>query len=939
MKQTRLILSLLIFYTCAFLESQERPPIQVYTPTDYGAENQNWSISQSIDKYIYVANNKGLLEFNGAIWTLFSSPVQTTIRSVNVIDNLIYTGSYREFGYWQKNIYGSLNYTSLSQKLNISFLGDEEIWNIIAIDDWILFQSLKRIYIFNKQTELYSIIESNSTIYKMFKVAESIYFQKIKEGIYEIVNGKDKLVSSDPILKENLLVNIFEHNGKTLFQTEDAGFFNLDGNTLKKWDIPANEILSKIRIYSSKQLKDKSFLLGSISNGIIHLTPQGVINYKIDQTNGLSNNTVLSVFEDIENNIWLGLENGINCINIKSPLKIYKDQKGNIGSVNASINFNGNLYLGTNQGLFYKNTESIDNEFKLIEGTQGAVWCLTNIDNTLFCGHNSGTFIINDKNAKLISDALGTWSIKKFMNRDNILLQGNYDGLYIIEKIGTNWQLKNKISGLDISSRYFEILSSKEVLISHEYKGVFKVTLDDSLTKTLNISEDNSVSKGSKSSLVKYQDNILYSYKEGVFKYSLQEQKFTKDTILSELFNKDNYTTGKLVVDDNQSNILWGFSKYNISYMSPRKLSITPKINKIPLPNNLRNDVSGYENISYLKDNLYLYGTSQGYILIDLNNVIKISFNININAISLSTYKHRYEFDLIDKSEKGVFQNNQNNINFEFSAPEYNKYVVPEYQFKLNGIYNEWSNWSTNSNILFENLPYGNYIFYVRARLGNQISENTESYSFSIDRPWFISNMAITGYIIIVLLFSLFMHNIYKRYYRRQREKLLYKTVQELELKELENKEQLMRFNNEKLRQDIENKNRELGISTMSLIKKNEFLNSIKKELLNTQDNKNLKQVIKIIDRNLNNTDDWQLFEEAFNNADKDFLKIIKADHPSLTSNDLRLCAYLRLNLSSKEIAPLLNISPRSVEVKRYRLRKKLNLPHESSLTDYILEI
>ena len=81
------------------------------------------------------------------------------------------------------------------------------------------------------------------------------------------------------------------------------------------------------------------------------------------------------------------------------------------------------------------------------------------------------------------------------------------------------------------------------------------------------------------------------------------------------------------------------------------------------------------------------------------------------------------------------------------------------------------------------------------------------------------------------------------------------------------------------------------------------------------------------------------MFQEAFNNADKKFLKKIKSKHAELTPNDLRLCAYLRLNLSSKEIAPLLNISPRSVEVKRYRLRKKMNLPHDTNLTNYIIEI
>jgi len=937
LKLAKRLTYLLIFHIFFYVNSQERPPIQVYTPTDYGSENQNWSISQAKNKYIYVANNKGLLEFNGAKWTLYTSTNQSTIRSVNVIDDLVYTGSYREFGYWEQSIFGTLKYTSLSQKIGISFLDDEEIWNIIALDDWILFQSLDRIYIYNKISQEYSIIESDTSIYKMFKVNENIYFQQVKKGVFEIENGKAKLVSDNKLLKDNLLTNIFYHNDAILFETEDLGFYELKDNNLHKWDISANETLSKIRIYNSKQLKDKSFLLGSVSNGILHLTPDGFINYQIDQTNGLSNNTVLSVFEDIESNIWLGLENGINCINIKSPFSIYKDQKGNIGSVNASINYNGYLYIGTNQGLFYK--EENANDYKLVDGTQGAVWCLTNIDNNLFCGHNSGTFVVNGNHANLISDILGTWQIKKFnYGHNNLLLQGNYNGLNILENVNGVWKFKNRIEGFNISSRYFELLNNNEVLISHEYKGVFKVKLDHNLTKAVSVFQYSSVSKGSKSSLVKYQDNILYSYDEGVFKYNKKDDKFVKDSIFSELFDNENYTSGKLVVDT-KSNTLWGFSKYNLTYISPRKLSYVPKLNRISLPNNLRNDVSGYENITFIKDNVYLYGTSQGYILINLDKAFSTTFEVNLNSISISSYKHGYKSDLISKDEIGNLKNKENNIEFGFSIPEYEKYVVAEYQYKLKGIYNEWSKWSTNSSALFENLPYGNYTFYVRGRLGNQFSTNTESYTFKIERPWYISNPAIIGYVLFLSLLSFLIHTIYKRYYKKQREKLLEKTQRELALKELENKQQLMRFNNDKLRQDIENKNRELGISTMSLIKKNEFLNSLKKELNKVQDTKKLNTVIKIIDRNLNNTDDWHTFQEAFNNADKDFIKKIKANHPSLTSNDLRLCAYLRLNLSSKEIAPLLNISTRSVEVKRYRLRKKMDLDHDASLTDYILEI
>ena len=144
---------------------------------------------------------------------------------------------------------------------------------------------------------------------------------------------------------------------------------------------------------------------------------------------------------------------------------------------------------------------------------------------------------------------------------------------------------------------------------------------------------------------------------------------------------------------------------------------------------------------------------------------------------------------------------------------------------------------------------------------------------------------------------------------------------------------------NEKLRSEIDGKNRELAVATMSMIKKNKLLGSIKEQLTKIDSSDSIKSVIRTIDKNISNDDDWKFFEEAFNNADKDFLKKIKDLHPELTSNDLRLCAYLRLNLSSKEIAPLLNISVRSVEVKRYRLRKKMKLDHESSLTAYILQL
>ncbi|WP_299887216.1 triple tyrosine motif-containing protein [uncultured Lacinutrix sp.] len=921
---------------CAQIFAQELPPINVYTPQQYGGENQNWDISQDENNAIYVANNAGLLKYDGERWHLYSSPNETIMRSVNAINGYVYSGFYMEFGYWKENELGILDYTSLSKKLKTPLIDDEQFWDIIALEDWILFQSLNRIYIYNLKEESFNIIESKTNITKMYMVGDSIYFQRIDNGIFKIENGDDILVTNDPVIKENIVINIIKKNDALLIETQEDGFYTLKNNVLKPWNAKVNNELKTLSVYNSIELNDGSLALGTISKGIIILDKEGFVKYRIDQRNGLINNTILSLFEDQEDNIWLGLDNGISCLNMYSHFKVFKDFNGELGAVYTAAIYNDILYLGTNQGLFYKTIGSAE-KFSFVKGTHGQVWSLLEFDDTLFCGHNSGTFIIKNKKAKKISNVEGAWNIKPIKGQPNMLLQGNYKGLNILKKEDNEWSFGYKIDGFDISSRFFEFLNKNEILLNHEYKGVLKISLNKEFSKVTDINVV-PISKGLKSSLSKHNDNILYAYKDGIFRYNVLENKFVKDTLLMNLYNSRSFISGRLIAEP-KANRLWGFSNNEISFISPGKLSNKPEVNSIPLPYELRKSVTSYENILSIDDQQYLLGTTFGYILINLEKPFDKEYKTNINTIIVTDKHNSNNVDkAINKSVKGEFDNKENSLEISYSILEYNKYLKAEYQYQLEGIYDEWSEWSSNAEELFENLPFGDYTFNVRGRINNNITQNVASYSFSINRPWYLSNIAIVFYFIGLVLFSLMMHNIYKSYYRKQRQQLLEQKNKELELKELVNQEQSMRFKNESLTKDIESKNRELAISTMSLIKKNEFLNSVKGELININES-NVKPVIKIIDKNLNNTDDWKLFQEAFNNADKDFLKKIKAIHPSLTPNDLRLCAYLRLNLSSKEIAPLLNISPRSVEVKRYRLRKKINLPHESSLTNYIIEL
>ncbi len=258
---------------------QELPPIQNFTPKTYDADNQNWAISQSSNKFIYVANNKGLLEYNGSEWQLYNSPNQTIMRSVSVVGDRIYTGCYMEFGFWTKDEFGQLNYESLSKDIP-DLIEDEHFWKIVNIKQWILFQSLDRIYVYDTDTKTFNIVQSKSSITKMYVIGEDVYFQEFNNGIFRIDNGSAVQLINDPRINGTRVVNMFSHESGILLLTASKGFYLYNNNELIKWDITANQKLEGLTIYSANKLNDSNILLGTISNGIIMLDANGEFKYQ-----------------------------------------------------------------------------------------------------------------------------------------------------------------------------------------------------------------------------------------------------------------------------------------------------------------------------------------------------------------------------------------------------------------------------------------------------------------------------------------------------------------------------------------------------------------------------------------------------------------------------------------------------------------------------------
>ena len=925
----------LIFFISFSVNSQLLSPIQSFSPDQYNAANQNWDITQSDENDIFFANNDGLLKYNGSRWTTYSSPNGSIVRSIKAVKNRVYAGLYEDFGYWEKDISGNHIYVSLVNENELTVDNDEEFWNILYYDDWLIFQSFKRLIMYNDVSREIKTFEPSKNIFNSFIVEKRIYYT-LSSGLYTIENGKEKLISNDTRLKNTNqyphILNIFKKDNSILIVTDKLEFLELlpNGNLIDLYSLSTNPLFSGISVFKTIRLKDGGFAIGTVGRGLMLIDKNGNLIKIIDKSQGFINNTILSLYEDSKNNLWLGLDNGISLINSESAFKIYNDSDGILGTVYASKFYKGILYVGTNQGLFYK--KPLDTKFKLVPNTSGQVWSLTIINDSLFCGHNNGSFVIERGFASKIENTTGSWTFRKVSESSELILEGGYSGINVLTKKDDKWVVRNKIKGFDISSRLLEISKNGKIIVSHGYKGIYKLSLSPDFYNLKNVIMDSTVTIGGNASLAKFGNEIYYNFSGGFYKYDELKDVFNRDIFLSNLSDKE--LINGIIINDN-NNKLWLFSENYMHYVYKDLMSNENKIKSIIFPEKLRKTV--FENISRIKNEEYIIGTNNGYILFDLEKYFLNSPSIQLERVEVS---NRNELPFPVTINEGLqLDYRTNNINFYFNSSNFQKFETVEYQHLLEGYMEQWSSFNEDSNITFSNLRFGDYNFKVRSKIGNTISDDIKSFEFSIERPWYGSNFMIANYALLLGVLFFIFNNYYVNFYRKKEEKMIRINQSQLELKEIEKKQALMSIENEKLSQDIDGKNRELAISTMSMIKKNQFLSKIKSDLKEAESSSKISSVIKVIDRHLNNQDDWKFFEEAFNNADKDFLKKVKNYHPSLTNNDLRLCAYLRLNLSSKDIAPLLNISLSSVEIKRYRLRKKMNLSRNEGLTDHLLSL
>ena len=955
--QFKIVLTLLSFAISAQANDIPRigvPYVQNFHKSLYTAGNQNWSIAKTKKGIMYFGNSSGLLSYDGKYWQKHPLPNNQIIRSVAVAtDGLIYTGGFGEFGFW-KHEDKKLRYFSLVNLIPKTVNLTGEVWKIYAIGKKIYFQTFSHLFLY--ENKKITVIKPANNLLFLHQVNKRLFVEVLDNGLFELKGTKlSKLEGSEILGKTGILSILPFKNSQLLIGTSKNGLFIFDGNTFTPFANQANNFLKTYQLNNGAKVLNNYYAFGTILNGIVIIDENGNIRQSINKTTGLQNNTVLSLYNDDENNLWAGLDNGIDRVELNSPLSFYFDKTGKFGTVYSSL-INGNkIYLGTNQGLFYgnwNNNTTNNFNFDLIANSQGQVWDLSKIDNQLICGHNDGTFAVaNDKIEKL-STINGGWTLKKLNNNPNFLIQGTYTGLAIYAKNASgNWIFSHRVAGFGEPSRYVEQDHKGNIWVSHAYKGLYRIAVSADLKRATSIQyydKNNGLPSSFNINTFNLENRVVFSSDSGFYVYDDISNRFSK---YSELNNKLGgfYSSNKIIKA--------GGNKY--WFINEGRVSLTDfsQPGKINIDSNRFNILDGrmvqyYENISQISNNIYLISMDDGFAIYNhtLASAIKPSGKLPavvIGKIEDITDKYSIITEEGDSETEIEIPYTRNSIRISFALPYYRLSKI-KFQYYLEGYAKQWSEWNTATQKDFTNLTNGTYTFKVRAKIDDKTLSEISTLKIKILPPWYASNWAWTFYFICIVIGLIIGKKVYETKLKKDQQKIANKLKQEHEeylKKEAEATEkQINKIQTEKLQTELAGKSRELANSAMSLVYKNELLQKISQELNKLKEGQKpqedqLRKIQKIIDDGMNDERDWNLFENSFNEAHESFFKKLKANHPDLVPNDLKLCAYLRMNMSSKEMASLLNISVRGVEIRRYRLRKKLAVPHDKNLTEFLIEI
>lgn len=963
-----LLLFLLVILSVWVDMSASYPIVRNFTKQEYAADTQNWDIDQDHLGRIFIANKRGLLIFDGSQWDLYGLPYSAAARSVQIDGDAerIYMGGYNIFGFYSPDsISGALKFNILSDKLNVK-QSTGDVWNIFTQGKYRWFQGDHSLYRYDGK-ELMTV-STNSKIVSSANIAGRILYATERGELLEIKENKKCPVAGAEILKGKNIKTILADplNSKiALIVTAFDGVYRFDGKTIEHLQLKIDDFLRNSQVFCASANGD-NIIFGTVDSGAaIYNTRTGQISL-IDRESGLQNNTVLSTFFDSQGNIWLGLDNGIDYILHNSPIRRLLPQSFAFGTGYASLPVDDKLLLGTNQGLYTIKypSESIPNPTMLLHGQ---VWSMTPCGKDILVSTDIGVYYGNSQSLNKIDGINGAWDVRPLPGSTDKAIVSGYTDYYLIRRNGNTWVNSGKVSGFKDTVGRFFFDNVGNMWIVDWQKGVYRMRYDENGNRFVNVRhlrQKDGVTMDANNSVALIDGNILLSNPTGLYFMTPNGLSFKTAETANKIFN-----------DRNPSHFYQN-ARGDVVMVNYRKIAVAGKnpngevfVDSTTYNSIHREIVPGFDHISFCDAGMIL-SCESGFF--ELNKVsgpdttLRPRLFINkvyLNQDSVVWEAGRNKYPLCEIPYKS------SSVTFVAALPEYRLANAVTYSFYLEGYDKSWNSYSKSNSKEYTGLSYGNYILKVRAHDSYDNSTYEVEYEFIVATPWYFSlPMKLVYVCLVLLLLGIATHFIARiadakarkaeeekeREIKRLREEALQEKkrseteIEILHKSQIQSQSEIENLQIKQKEQEKTHGSESLSVITKSALQRNEMLMSFSHLLQELQDSietnspKNVTISSKVgelllkVNMEMNRSDDFSDISKNFDKVYGDYLNRLTTEFSDLSKSDIKLACYIKMGLSTKEIAPLLNVASKSIEMSRYRLRKKLNLTRADNLTEFL---
>ena len=743
--------------------------------SEKGIGNYNFDIAQDSRGLVYMANLQGVLVTDGRDWNLIETPYSVFALAIDDNNN-VYVGGRKEIAIVNTGAFREQAYKVLSKV-------EQEVFKIKYSNNKVYFLTDNALYIYDiKSQQIKNItkpandefIDLQENDSKLYVISAQAGTQIVKDDQLELsgLNLPDSTVGFRTSAKGEMLA----------FTTGGAYFLKKQGaSNFQQLNIKDDDYIEENTPVELEWVNDSLIAISTISGGVVFVEPHsGEVQQYMNYDNGLPDNEILSLFVGKSNIVWCATPQGISIIAPQIPFRNFATYKGLSGNIQVVYQMNSRLFVGTTVGLYElvkktdydevvsykkvtktapveseepderkkkglfnffnakkseqkqvvkpktyykkqveKKINSVEYVYEKIEKIDAKVVQMINYNGKLLIGTLSGIYELEDKKATKIFDQPMVYMYSPAGY--SFLMVSTYDReVKVLVKEPSGWNASGLLDGLNDFVEQIVQGNEKSLWLCGA-DSVYRIVLNNA--QSLNDVEVYAINNPHWERIYSntYKNKTYFLNTSGYYYY--EDLSIKKDTIIAEEIGLPR----KMLLSSEGN--LW-VNTGHFWYGQGRSLE------------NSLNFISLFEDPRYLAE----VGGNTYWVVAGDNQLYKIDGR-KLKSITrpFKLFLERAQMDSIAlpiTTKLGKFDQNSS-LSFKFAAPDYTNIYQTEFQYRLVGLSDEWSEWSrTNNEIVFPYLPANKYVLEVRARDALGIIQNSESISFSIlapywKRPWF----------------------------------------------------------------------------------------------------------------------------------------------------------------------------------------------------------